>query len=219
MVAIVCFALADFRLQQWEESPVVPKSWFLPSSLVTSPPLTVNTGLIQDFWFDIVEIEVFAQIQCRKGVDVPEFETAEPGDIKRLPGLPGHCCAASGGGVKQAVDGSVGPIAKAEAVTPGENALIDNAVRESNPAGDWAAEGGSDWRKDAGEEGGAMKVKDITSQFQMGLKTERENVDKVSIENLFLDVAAYFLSFPPQSPNSIPFQSKKHAVQFQLEED
>lgn len=30
-------------------------------------------------------------------------------------------------------------------------------MRESNPAGDWVAEGGSDWRKDAGEEGGAMK--------------------------------------------------------------
>lgn len=30
-------------------------------------------------------------------------------------------------------------------------------VKESTPAGDWVAEGGSDWKKDAGEEGGAMK--------------------------------------------------------------
>lgn len=30
-------------------------------------------------------------------------------------------------------------------------------MRESNPAGDWVAEGGSDWRKDAGDDGGAMK--------------------------------------------------------------
>lgn len=45
-----------------------------------------------------------------------------------------------------------------EAVPPGENEFIEKDVRESNPAaGDWVAEGGSDWRKDAGEEGGAMK--------------------------------------------------------------
>ena len=30
-------------------------------------------------------------------------------------------------------------------------------MRDSNPAGDWEADGGSDCRKEAGEEGGAMK--------------------------------------------------------------
>ena len=30
-------------------------------------------------------------------------------------------------------------------------------MRDSNLAGDWEADGGSDCRKDAGEEGGAMK--------------------------------------------------------------
>lgn len=30
-------------------------------------------------------------------------------------------------------------------------------MRDSNPAGDWVADGGSDCRNDAGEEGGAMK--------------------------------------------------------------
>ena len=29
-------------------------------------------------------------------------------------------------------------------------------MSDSSPAGDWVADGGSDWRKDAGEEGGAM---------------------------------------------------------------
>lgn len=35
--------------------------------------------------------------------------------------------------------------------------LADIELKETKPAGDCAAEGGSDWRKDAGEEGGAMK--------------------------------------------------------------
>ena len=34
---------------------------------------------------------------------------------------------------------------------------MEREVRDSNPAGDCVAEGGSDWRKDAGEEGGAIK--------------------------------------------------------------
>lgn len=33
---------------------------------------------------------------------------------------------------------------------------MEREVSESNPAGDCVADGGSDWRKDAGEEGGAM---------------------------------------------------------------
>lgn len=45
-------------------------------------------------------------------------------------------------------------MAKMEAGPRGEYVLT---VRDSNPAGDWVADGGSDWRKDAGEEGGAMK--------------------------------------------------------------
>lgn len=45
-----------------------------------------------------------------------------------------------------------------EAVPPGEYELTERDVRDSNPAaGDWVAEGGSDWRKEAGEEGGAIK--------------------------------------------------------------
>lgn len=34
---------------------------------------------------------------------------------------------------------------------------MEREVRDNNPAGDCVAEGGSDWRKDAGDEGGAMK--------------------------------------------------------------
>lgn len=34
---------------------------------------------------------------------------------------------------------------------------MEREARDRVPAGDWVAEGGSDWRKDAGEEGGAMK--------------------------------------------------------------
>lgn len=34
---------------------------------------------------------------------------------------------------------------------------MEREVRDSNPAGDWVADGGSDCRKDAGEEGGAIK--------------------------------------------------------------
>lgn len=33
---------------------------------------------------------------------------------------------------------------------------MEREVRDSNPAGDWVADGVSEGRKDAGEEGGAM---------------------------------------------------------------
>lgn len=33
---------------------------------------------------------------------------------------------------------------------------MEREVRESNPAGDWVADGGSDGRNDAGDEGGAL---------------------------------------------------------------
>lgn len=46
---------------------------------------------------------------------------------------------------------------KMEAVPPGEQALTERDARESNLAGECMQEGGSDWRKDAGEEGGATK--------------------------------------------------------------
>lgn len=42
-------------------------------------------------------------------------------------------------------------------VPPGEWPCPEREASESKPAGDWVAEGGSDWRKEAGEEGGAMK--------------------------------------------------------------
>lgn len=41
-----------------------------------------------------------------------------------------------------------------DAGPPGEYMLAD---RETDPAGDWVAEGGSEKRKDAGEDGGATK--------------------------------------------------------------
>ena len=44
-----------------------------------------------------------------------------------------------------------------EAAPLGEYVLTEKEARGRNFAGDWVAEGGSDWRKDAGEEGGAMK--------------------------------------------------------------
>lgn len=34
---------------------------------------------------------------------------------------------------------------------------MEREARDRVPAGDWVADGGSDCRKDAGEEGGAMK--------------------------------------------------------------
>lgn len=33
----------------------------------------------------------------------------------------------------------------------------ESAVADSGPPGVWVADGGSDWRKEAGEEGGTMK--------------------------------------------------------------
>jgi len=36
--------------------------------------------------------------------------------------------------------------------------LAERELSESNPvAGEWVDDGGSDWRKDAGDDGGAMK--------------------------------------------------------------
>lgn len=43
--------------------------------------------------------------------------------------------------------------------------MIERDLRESNPAGDWVAEGGSDGRKDAGEEGGAIKGITIVAEW------------------------------------------------------
>lgn len=42
---------------------------------------------------------------------------------------------------------------------PGEKEFTEKEVRERNPAGEgeWVAEGGSDWRNEAGEDGGAIK--------------------------------------------------------------
>lgn len=48
-------------------------------------------------------------------------------------------------------------MAKMDAGPAGEYAFTEREVRESNPAGDWVTEGGSDWRNEAGEEGGAIK--------------------------------------------------------------
>lgn len=48
-------------------------------------------------------------------------------------------------------------MAKMDAGPRGEQALTERAVRDSNPAGDWVADGGSDCRNDAGDEGGALK--------------------------------------------------------------
>lgn len=43
----------------------------------------------------------------------------------------------------------------------GEYIPEDAAVKDSKPPGDWVADGGSDWRKDAGEDGGAMNGRTI----------------------------------------------------------
>lgn len=48
-------------------------------------------------------------------------------------------------------------MAKIEERFPGEYIFVDIEVSDKRPVGDWAAEGGSDGRKDAGEEGGATK--------------------------------------------------------------
>jgi hypothetical protein len=48
-------------------------------------------------------------------------------------------------------------MAKIEAGPLGEYMLAEIEVRDTKPAGDWVTEGGSDWKKEAGEEGGAAK--------------------------------------------------------------
>lgn len=46
---------------------------------------------------------------------------------------------------------------KIEKEALGEYILADTEVRESIPPGDCATEGGSEWKNDAGDEGGAAK--------------------------------------------------------------
>lgn len=41
--------------------------------------------------------------------------------------------------------------------TPWEWGFWERDLKERTPTGEYEAEGGSDWRKDAGEDGGAMK--------------------------------------------------------------
>lgn len=60
------------------------------------------------------------------------------------------------GGETNCVSCAYGPMAKIDA-GPGEYILAWTEVSESKPVGDCVTEGGSDWRNDAGEEGGAMK--------------------------------------------------------------
>lgn len=43
--------------------------------------------------------------------------------------------------------------------------LPEIELRETKPAGDCVAEGGSDWRKDAGEDGGATKGREIAAAW------------------------------------------------------
>lgn len=46
-------------------------------------------------------------------------------------------------------------MAKIEERPLGEYILAETEIRDNEPTGDCMEEGGSDWRKDAGEEGGA----------------------------------------------------------------
>jgi hypothetical protein len=48
-------------------------------------------------------------------------------------------------------------MAKIELGPPGEYMLAHTEVLETKPTGDCAVEGGSDWKNDAGDDGGAMK--------------------------------------------------------------
>lgn len=59
------------------------------------------------------------------------------------------------GGETSWVSWAYGPTAKMERGPPGEYMLAEIEVRETKPAGECAADGGSEGRKDAGEEGGA----------------------------------------------------------------
>lgn len=54
---------------------------------------------------------------------------------------------------------------KMEGVPPGEYALTERDARESNLAGECMPEGGSDWKKDAGEEGGTTKGNTIVDEL------------------------------------------------------
>ncbi|MFS7927282.1 hypothetical protein Hanom_Chr04g00307201 [Helianthus anomalus] len=42
-------------------------------------------------------------------------------------------------------------------VPPGENMPPETAVNDNMPPGEWVADGGSDWKKDTGDDGGAIK--------------------------------------------------------------
>lgn len=61
------------------------------------------------------------------------------------------------GGDTNCVSWANGPMAKIEEGPSGEYMLAVREVKESMAVGDCVAEGGSDWRKDTGEEGGAAK--------------------------------------------------------------
>lgn len=61
------------------------------------------------------------------------------------------------GGVTNWVSCAYGPMAKMEWGPRGEYVWTEREARDSNPEGECVADGGSDWRKDAGEDGGAMK--------------------------------------------------------------
>lgn len=60
------------------------------------------------------------------------------------------------GGDTSCVSCAYGPMANMLAGPPGEYMLAETEVKERKPPGEWVADGGSDWRKDAGDEGGAM---------------------------------------------------------------
>lgn len=51
-------------------------------------------------------------------------------------------------------------MANIEEGPPGEN-MLEDTERDNSPVGDWVADGGSDGKKDAGEEGGATKGSDM----------------------------------------------------------
>nr|GMD01671.1 hypothetical protein Iba_chr05fCG9660 [Ipomoea batatas] len=86
-----------------------------------------------------------------KGDEVPEPEIAEPGESKRLIGLPGSRSLANG--------------------TSGEEGVVKCTDSGGGVKGA-VEEGGSDWRKDAGEEGGATKGSIIEVEVRVGLSTE-----------------------------------------------
>lgn len=82
----------------------------------------------------------------------------------------------SGGGVKGAVEGSVvkaekiggeticvscayGPIAKMDGVPVGEGQFGERGEKDGGPIGDCIIDADPDWRKEAGDDGGAIKGK------------------------------------------------------------